>query len=248
MKKYLLHTFVFVVFIAATLFLFTDCNPATGDNRESKMDSAPKPELAAITIRKDVPPVYTNTFNGNIQLIEKNLFDTITYNIYVSKNKVRIDKVQLKNNESYIFNLISNEKIILNHPNKLYSVEAFTEEKSNFDSSFKIIKTENEKNILGMKCKQWRVKNTKENTEVTYWVSSNNYGFYYYLTKIWNSNIKINKYFQIIPNSFGYMPIEMTERNLLRDLKSSLKITHISQDLPDSNLFIIPSSYAQFSN
>lgn len=248
MKRIILHTFILVVSTLAIILLITNCNPATGDNKESKIDSAPKPKLTSLSIRKDIPPVFTNTFNGKIQLIEKNLFDTVTYNIYVYKNKVRIDKIEPKNNESYIFDLISNEKIILNHPNKLYSIEPFIEEKANFDSTFKIIKTENEKTILGMRCKQWRVKNTKENTEVTYWVSANNYGFYYYLTKIWNSKIKVNKYFQVVPNSFGYMPLEITERNLLRDLKSSHIVSQISQEMPDSNLFIIPATYAQFSN
>ncbi|HOU97259.1 MAG TPA: DUF4412 domain-containing protein [Bacteroidales bacterium] len=248
MKRMILHTFILVATTLATLLVITNCNPVTGDNKESKIDSAPKPELTSLSIRKDVPPVFTNTFNGKIQLIEKNLFDTVTYNIYVYKNKVRIDKVQPTNNESYIFDLISNEKIIQNHPNKLYSIEPYNEEKTTYDSTFKIIKTENEKSILGMKCKQWRVKNTRENTEVTYWVSTNNYGFYYYLTKIWNSKIKVNKYFQVVSNSFGFMPLEVTERNLLRDVKSSLIVSQISQEIPDSSLFIIPTSYAQFSN
>ncbi|GAB4450053.1 MAG: hypothetical protein Fur0028_05400 [Bacteroidales bacterium] len=179
MKRMILHTFILVVTTLATIFVITNCNPVAGDNKESKIDSGPKPELTSLSIRNDIPPVFTNTFNGKIQLIEKNLFDTVTYNIYVYKNKVRIDKIEQKNNESYIFDLISNEKIILNHPNKLYTLQPFIEEKATYDSTFKIIKTENEKTILGMKCKQWRVKNIKENTEVTYWVSSNNYGFYY---------------------------------------------------------------------
>ena len=249
MKSIIIHTFILVVFILATIFLITNCNPVTGDNKASKIDSAPKPELAALSIRKDVPPVYTNTFNGKIQLIEKNLFDTVTYNIFVWNEKVRIDKVQSKINKvSTIINLVSKEIIILNHKEHLYAYQPYIEERTEIDSSFKIIKTENEKTILGMKCKLWRVKNTKENTEVSYWVSSNNYGFYYYLTKVWNSNIKVNKYFQIVSNSFGYMPIEITERNLLRDIKSAHIVSQISLELPDSSLFMIPSSYAQFTN
>jgi len=138
--------------------------------------------------------------------------------------------------------------IALHHQRQLYSIMPIPEEKSSFDSTFKIIKSENEKNILGMRCKQWRVKNTKENTEITYWVSSNNFGFYYYLTKVWNSSSKVNKYFQIIPNSFGYMPIETSERSLLRDLKTTVLITSLSDANIDSTKFIVPRSYALFTN
>lgn len=249
MKRIILHTFITIIFTLFTILLITKCNPVTGDNKESKIDSAPKPKLAALSIRNDVPPIYTNTFNGKIQLIEKNLFDTVTYNIFVWNEKVRIDKVHSKiNKESIIINLVSKEIIVLNHKMHLFVYQPYIEEKISLDSNFKIIKTENEKTILGMKCKLWRVKNTKENTEISYWVSSNNYGFYYYLTKIWNSNTKINKYFKIIPNSFGYMPIEITERNLLRDIKCSAIVSQISVELVDSSLFMIPSSYAQFTN
>ncbi|GAB4450050.1 MAG: hypothetical protein Fur0028_05390 [Bacteroidales bacterium] len=66
--------------------------------------------------------------------------------------------------------------------------------------------------------------------------------------KIWNSKMKVNKYFQLVPNSFGFMPLEITERNLLRDVKSSFIISQISQEIPDSSLFMIPTLYAQFSN
>ncbi|MGQ9848107.1 MAG: DUF4412 domain-containing protein [Bacteroidales bacterium] len=249
MKKIIIHTFILVVSTFATIVFITNCNSVTGDNKPSKIDSAPKPELSALSIRKDVPPVFTNTFNGKIQLIEKNLFDTVTYNIYVWNEKVRIDKVQSAiNRESTIINFVSKEIIVLNHKERLFAYQPYFEEKTKIDTSFKIIKTENEKTILGIKCKLWRVKNKKENTEISYWVSPNNFGFYYYLTKIWNANTKVNKYFQIIPNSFGYMPIEIIERNLLRDIKSSFIVSQISMDIPDGNLFMVPSSYAQFTN
>lgn len=249
MKKNLISFVGFMVLAFAAIFIISNCKPVTGDNKLSKIDSAPKPELAALSIRNDVPPVFTNKFNGEIKFVEKNLFDTITYDIFVNYNKVRIDKIQgQENKESYLFNLQTKEMIALHHQRQLYSIMPIPEEKTIFDSTFKVIKSENEKNILGMKCKQWRVKNTKENTEITYWVSTNNFGFYYYLTKVWNSNSKVNKYFQIIPNSFGYMPIETSERSLLRDLKSTILITYLNNANIDSTNFIVPKSYALFSN
>ncbi|NSW45881.1 MAG: DUF4412 domain-containing protein [Bacteroidales bacterium] len=238
------------IIIIITILIITHCNPVTGDNKITKIDSAPKPKLAALTIRKDVPPVFTNNFNGNFQLVEKSLFDTVVYNIYVFNNKVRIDKIQSNiNKESTIINLELKEVIILNHQARLYTTQIFSEEKTEIDSNYKIIKTENEKTILGIRCKQWRVKNVKENTEVTYWMATNNeYGFYYYLTKIWNPNIKTHKYYQIIPNSFGFLPFEAVERSLLRDIKNTMIITQIDKNIKDTSIFTIPSTYAIYTN
>jgi len=249
MKRTITYIF-FAIAFTITLLIITHCNPVTGDNKVTKIDSAPKPELAALSIRKDIPPVFTNHFNGNFQLVDKSLFDTVTYNIYVWNDKVRIDKVQSNvNKESTIINLVSKEIIILNHQARLYTTQIFTEEKTEIDSNFKIIKTDNEKNILGFKCKQWRVKNIKENTEVTYWMSPNNdYGFYYYLTKVWNPNLKTHKYYQVISNTFGYMPMEAIERSLLRDIKNTMIITHLNKEIKDTSIFYIPSSYAIYTN
>lgn len=231
------------------LLTLTSCNPLAGDNKATSIDSAPKPQLSAMTLRTDVPPVFTNDFSGVIQLIEKNLFDTIMYNMYVYKNYVKIDKFRKKDNfESLIINLTENNMYVLNHSKQLYSEVKAVEEKANFDSTFKIIKTENEKNILGKKCKQWRVKNVRENTEVTYWVDSSNYGFYYYLIKVWNATSKPNKYFQLIANSFGSMPLEIVERNLLRDIKSSMNVTKVEYLTIDTNIFRVPLNYTLFSN
>ncbi len=244
-----LRLMVILFFLFYVLMALTSCNPLAGDNKATSIDSAPKPQLAAMTLRTDVPPVFTNNFSGVVQFLEKSLFDTLLYNMYVYKNYIRIDKFRKKDNfESLIINLTENNIYILNHSKHLYSEIKAVEEKANFDSTFKIIKTGNEKNILGKKCKQWRVKNVKENTEVTYWVDSSNYGFFYYLIKVWNSTSKPNKYFQLISNSFNCMPLEIVERNLLRDIKSSINVTKIEYATVDTNTFKVPYNYTLFSN
>ncbi len=239
---------LYVLLSVYFIIVLISCNPLTGDNKVSQIDSAPKPQLASLSLRTDVPPTYTNSFTGSFQLIEKNLFDTTTYQLFIDNNFVRADKYNGgKNYESLIINLTDKEMIILNHQKKLYSTLKVKEEKMEFDSTIKIIKTENEKTILGKKCKQWRVKNIAEKTEVTYWVDSSNYGFYYYLIKLWNSTQKTHKYFQIVPNSFNCMPLEIVERNLLRDVKCSINITKIDSNKVDENLFAIPKDYSPFS-
>lgn len=251
MKKFLINIVLLAFVVFVIIFIISSCNRITGDNKITKIDSSPKPELISMSIRDDVPPIFTNKFNGEIKFVEKNLFDTTTYDVYVGNNKVRIDKILNNvNKESYLFDLKTKEMIALNHQHKLYSIISIHNEELNLDiSNFKIIKSDNnEKTILGIRCKQWRVRNTKENTEITYWVSSNNFGFYYYLIKLWNSSSKINRYFSIIPNSFGYMPLEIAERNLFRDLKTTILVTHLLITNIDSTKFIIPNSYTLFTN
>jgi hypothetical protein len=237
----------FTLILIILTFFNISCNHLTGDNKPASIDT-PKAELASMSIRTDVPPVFTNNFKGKIQFIEKNLFDTILYNLFVNNNLVRIDKFEKKeNNESIIINLITKQMFVLNHKKKLYSKFQINEEKVEYDSNYKIIKTENEKDVIGYKCKQWRVKNAKENTEITYWVNNQNYGFYYYFIKTWNNTSKINKYFQLIPNSFGYMPLEITERNLLRDIKTSIIFTKLENSTIDTSVFKIPKEYTLFA-
>ncbi len=246
--KHLLTIYIFVILATVyTIFMLVGCNPLTGDNKVSQVDSAPKPQLNSFSLRTDVPPVFTNKFSGIVQLIEKNLFDTVTYKLYVDNKFVRVDKfLKNSNYESLIINLEKKEITILNHNKQLYSTIKVDEEKMEYDSSIKIIKTENERTILERNCKQWRVKNLKENTEITYWVDCSDYGYYYYLIKIWNATAKTHKYFQIIPNSFGCMPLEIVERNLLRDVKSTINITTLEFSSIDQSLFNIPTNYSAF--
>lgn len=247
MKNTLLNTVLILVFISVMLMAMR-CGRATGDNKKATVDNAPKPELASYSIRKDVPPVYTNDFIGNLQLIERTLYDTIEYNISVKGSKVRIDvNIHSENNESSIIDLKENQMIVLNHKKKLYSIMPLIVENTLYDSAYKIVKTNNEKVILGVKCKQWRVKNVKDNTEITFWVGDNKYGFYHYLIKGWLSSIKPHKYFQIIPESFGFMPFEIVERNLLRDFKSSFNITKITFGDVSNDSFEVPKTYSLYT-
>ncbi len=224
-------------------------NKIIGDNKISTVDSSPKPTLLSLSLRTDIPITYTNTFNGKFELIERTLYDTSQYIIYIHNDKARIDKnYRTTKKESYLLNLKTGEMIALNHQKKLYSSIPVVEEKPSLDSTFTVIKTNINKNILGQNCAQWRVKNRNDNTEITYWVSTNNYGFYYYLNKVWDASKKYHKYFQIIPQSFGFMPFEIVERNLLRDIKSSVNMTSISNQMLDTSLFTVPSDYKHFSN
>ncbi len=237
-----------VVTILLLIIFIVSCNQLTGDNKVAEIDSAPKPQLSGLTLRTDVPPSFTNEFSGIINFVEKSIFDTASYNMYISKHNVRLDKIRNNNIlETTIINLLNKDMVALNHVKKLYSKFNVNNVQPEYNEQIKIIKTNNEKSILGIKCKQWRVKNEKENTEVTYWVDSSNYGFYYYFIKLWNPTYKPNRYFQLIPFSFNCIPLEIVERNLLREIKTNIVITNLERKTLDSTLFIIPKNYTLFS-
>lgn len=113
---------------------------------------------------------------------------------------------------------------------------------------YKIIKTNNVKNILGYKCTQWRVRNDVKNTEITFWVTGKKFNFYQRFLKLWNKTDNCYQYFLNIPEVEGYIPVQQIERTLLRDVKSSILVNKISDQKIDTTLFNIPKDYSLFAN
>lgn len=195
--------------------------------------------------------VYNNSseFEGVVELIQKNLYDTVSYKLYVYKNKVKLDKNvgQGKAEESLIFDLKNEVITALNHEKKLYYNLPKKLYNSNIGKEYKIIKTSNVKNILGYKCIQWRVRNDVKNTEITFWVTGKKYNFYQRFLKLWNKTDNCFQYFLNIPEVEGYMPVQQVERTLLRDVKTTILINKISDQKVDTLLFNIPKDYSLFT-
>lgn len=189
-------------------------------------------------------------FEGTIDLIQKNLYDTISFSLTVYKNKVKLDKSILKNksDETLIFDLQNEVITALNNNKKLYYNLPKQPYVNNSKLNFKIIKTNNVKSIIGYKCTQWRVKNDLKNTEITFWVTGKKYDFYHRFLKLWNKTENCYQYFLNIPEVEGYMPIQQVERTLLRDVKSTITISKISEHKVDTTLFNVPDTYSLFSN
>lgn len=114
---------------------------------------------------------------------------------------------------------------------------------------FNIIKSKNNKKILGKKCYQWRAKNKKENTEIAYWVNDKyNYDFFIPLLKLWNRVEKHAEYFLQIPDNPGVFPFLSTERSIVRDFRMKLAMVEITYQLLDDSLFIIPAEYTNYDH
>jgi hypothetical protein len=191
-----------------------------------------------------------SNFEGTIEIIEKKPFDTLEYTLTIRKNLIKLDKIEEKvqNQQSLLFNLEDNSITAIHHDKKMFinvPVQAYQPIKN---ENLKVIKTQNFKIISGFKCYQWRVKNINENTEITYWVAGNGFGFYNKFLKLWNKTDKCHQYFLTIPEASGNIPIQQIERTLLRDVKSTIIIHKIIPHKIDSMSLTVPASYHLFTS
>lgn len=103
------------------------------------------------------------------------------------------------------------------------------------------------KTIAGIKCSEYVVKNSAENTVITYWINDGKYDFFPALVKLWNRKDKQSVYFsQIKIVGPGAMPMLSEEKQLTDGkLLTRLEVIKISSVVPDGALFEIPQGYSK---
>ena len=173
----------------------------------------------------------SDSFEGVIEIMEKRSYDTISFLLTIKQNIVKLDK-NIKNGkpeESLIFDLDKETITALHHNKKMFCSVPVSNYNKNYSSDFKIKKTNNKKKIAGYSCNQWRVKNSREDTEITFWVVGKRFNFYQKFIQLWNKTDNCYQYFLTIPEADGYMPMQQVERTLLRDVKYSIIVEQISE-------------------
>ncbi len=198
-------------------------------------------------------PQKSKTFEGIIFFSMELLYDTLYYTYYVKDHMVRLDEFyQCRNckvpNNYMLFNLQKKEIVAVSPIRKMYINLPVNEYKENpiTDKDYTIIKTNNNKKILGYKCYQWRVRNKNQNTEISYWVAKDEFNFFINLLKLWNRNEKHAQYFLKIPDNNGVFPLLSEERTTLREEKMTLRVLVLQKRALDDNLFKIPSDYKRY--
>ena len=189
-------------------------------------------------------------FNGSIEFKSATAKDT-TRNIYFVKNNVvKLDHYDKKTGGlegSFIFNL-ADDKIIWINPKRKVWGEHKSETPPVIRGECEVTKGTATKSVAGIKCKEYTVKNTEENTIITYWIAQNKFNFFSPLIKLWNRKDKQAIYFsQIKDLPEGCMPL-LSEEKQLSDGKviTRLEVLKISSKLPDQANMIIPPSYTKF--
>lgn len=189
-------------------------------------------------------------FEGSMTFIKMNHFDTTYCTYHVKEHYVRIEEMDRLKEVQRIFIVdVHNKAMVALHPKrKLFTTIKVNPYLYSKNPDTEVIKTENRKRINGHLCTQWRVKNQKENTEITYWVANEQFYFYRPLIEIVNGIEKINFYFMQISNAEGFMPLLTEERNLLRDKRMHIELIAIEKKKLDPKIFSIPQDYKLFIN
>ncbi len=95
------------------------------------------------------------------------------------------------------------------------------------------------KTINGVKCNEYIVKNTEENTVITYYITSGNYSFFIPMMELWNRKDKQSIYFgKITGLPKGSMPVLSEERQISDDkMISKLEVTKIKKGAVEPSKF-----------
>jgi hypothetical protein len=171
-------------------------------------------------------------FSGSIEFKYYTLKDTTLNKYWVKDNMIKLNQYDKKDNTiegSFIFDLNAKTVKFVNPKRKIWG-----DQKSETPPVMKgkcEISKGNGKTINGIKCNEYVVKNTEENTVITYYITSENYDFYIPMMELWNRKNKQSIYFGKIEGlSKGSMPV-MSEERQISDNKmiSKLEITKINE-------------------
>ncbi len=206
--------------------------------------------LFALALYFGLFQISAQNFNGTIEFKQTTLKDTIM-NVYLVKDKIiKLDRYGKKSTEiegSFIFDLTAN-KIKWTNPKRKVWGESKSETPPIVKGTCVAIKGTNTKSIQGIKCTEYTVKNTEENTVITYWVAENKFGFFMPLIKLWNRKDKQSVYFNFIKDlPEGCMPL-LSEEKQITDGKfiSKLEVTKIGKKVPDDASLMVPPTYSKF--
>jgi len=187
-------------------------------------------------------------FEGNITMVKQTYYDTTFYTFTVKDNLVRIDEKNTKQEvmQSLIIDLKENKITALSPSQKLYTTIQQSYSNPGDQTDFMVIKGDNFKYIDGRKCFLWRVRNSRLNMEVSYWVFESDLGFFNDVTRLLSKTEDYSRfclYFDQIPDCKGYFPMLMIEKTLLRDDKSKVSVQRIDHHKVDGHSFKVPSEY-----
>lgn len=176
-------------------------------------------------------------------------YDTTYFAYHVKDYYIRIEEMTKTRELSrvYIVDTQNGAMVALHPKRKLFTTIHVTPNLYAQNPEIEVIRTSNKKRIRGVVCTQWRVRNQKENTEITYWVANDEFYFFRRLIEIVNGVDKINYYFMQIPGAEGFMPVLTEERNLLREKRTHIEMIEIERKIIDPKLFTIPSGFKLFT-
>ncbi len=190
------------------------------------------------------------SFGGSVEFKYYTTKDTTT-NVYMVKEKnVKLDQFGKKSatvEGSFVFDLAANTIKFVNPRRKVWG-EHKSETAPIIKGVCETVKTKNTKTIQGLKCQEYIVKNTEENTSISYWIATGKYDFFVPLVKLWNRKDKQSIYFnQIKDLPAGSMPV-LSEEKQISDNKivTRLEVIRMSKEAIDDAKLAVPADYKKF--
>lgn len=190
------------------------------------------------------------SYEGSIEFKMETGKDTTTNVYYVRSTDVKLDQIGSKSGKvegSFIFDLAKNNIKFVNPARKIWG-DHKSETAPLIKGTCVSSKGTGTKTIQGQKCTEYIIKNTDENTQITYWIAANKYEFFMPLVKLWNRKDKQSIYFnQIKDLPKGSMPL-LSEEKLLSDGKiiSKLEVSKIIKTTLDNAKLAIPADFKKF--
>ena len=193
---------------------------------------------------------FAQSFEGSIEFKMETSKDTTTNIYYVKGHDVKLDQIGRKSGKvegSFIFNTESGEIKFVNPVRKVWG-EHKSETAPIIKGTCVSSKGDNTKMVQGQKCAEYIVKNTDENTVITYWIVSGKYDFFAPLVKAWNRKDKQSIYFNHIKDlPKGSMPLLSEEKSISDgSLVSKLEVSKINKSSVDASKLTVPADYKKF--
>ena len=192
---------------------------------------------------------YGQFFEGELLFIKETTKDTSFFSYKVKGDKVRFEELNKnKQLENYIIADLRKKNIYSINPKRKLYIDLKTHEwTGKYDTlNMKAFKTGNHKIINGITCYQWRIQNKKEDTEISYWLGSQNFPFFADFHKILNNAEKTSQYYLNIPSIHGFLPFESAERSMMREFRMRFELIRIEKKSIQASTFEIPQGYKIF--
>lgn len=188
-------------------------------------------------------------FEGSIEFKMETKKDTTTNIYYTKGDHVKLDQLGKKTGKvegSFVFDMTNKQIKFVNPARKVWG-EHKSETPPVIKGTCEVTKTKNTKTILGKKCTEYIVKNTEENTIITYWITVDKFDFFVPVVKMWNRKDKQSIYFnQIKDLPKGAMPMASYENTLDGKPVSKLEVLKIEKKTLELTQVSVPADYKKF--
>ena len=186
-------------------------------------------------------------FEGIIEFKKQTGKTVVNYVYYVKGNKVRIDEFAsgTRNVEaSFILGLKDSSMVYLNHARKMWGTRK-PSRPGVAPAGCIASQTKTTKEIFGYKCTEQLVQNTKDSTQISFFIAPGKFAFFAPMVKLLNRQENFATYLLAVPLKEGAMPLLAVEKDLNGNEKGRLEVTRLEQKALADGMFDTPKDFTE---